>query len=375
MQRSGIRDYHSDSGAKRLHPGYRQVSKIDATAVLFPVAITGGIEAVATADLFRHRCRRDRFRGRNGGHGRLGNKGGFAYHLGIHNPRSLSPTPMPDNPQPGFALPGYRFIGLEGRDAQAFAHAQFMNDVKSLGSGIWQWNGWLTPKGRVIALFALLKFDDERFGLLLLDADPGAFAASLRRYVFRSKLVIDVRDDWQVCGSFSTPVQVAGDAIAGSPDTGIELDLSGNGGSRTLRIAANAGHSADADAAARWTAFDLEHGLPRLPSSQVEQWTPQMLSLERLRAFSVKKGCYPGQEIVARTHFLGQAKRGLALFEAATSVAVGSEVRDGERVLGTVVSAEGPLALAVLPLGHEANALRLDGSPLRERPLLGGLAR
>ena len=67
-----------------------------------------------------------------------------------------------------------------------------------------------------------------------------------------------------------------------------------------------------------------------------------MLSLERLRAFSVKKGCYPGQEIVARTHFLGQAKRGLVLFEADAPVAVGSEVRDGERVLGTVVSAEGP---------------------------------
>ena len=351
------------------------MSEIDAASVLFPVAVTDGVEAFAATDLFRHGCRRGRFRGRNGGHGRLGSKGGFAYHLGIHSPRSLSPTPMRDNPQPGFALPSYRFIALEGRDAQAFAHAQFMNDVKSLEPGSWQWNGWLTPKGRVIALFALLKFDDEHLGLLLLDADPEAFAAALRRYVFRSKLVIDARDDWQASGSFSAPVQAAGNAIAGSLETGIELDLGGDGGPRTLRIGSNGTGAADAEAAARWTAFDLEHGLPRLPPSQVEQWTPQMLSLERLRAFSVKKGCYPGQEIVARTHFLGQAKRGLVLFEADAPVAVGGEVRNGERVLGTVVSAEGRLALAVLPLEREADVLRVGEVALQERPLLGGLAR
>ena len=70
---------------------------------------------------------------------------------------------------------------------------------------------------------------------------------------------------------------------------------------------------------ARWFAHDLHAGLPRLPASQREQWTPQQLSLERLHAFSVKKGCYPGQEIVARTHFLGKAKRGLVLFESRRS--------------------------------------------------------
>jgi hypothetical protein len=282
---------------------------------------------------------------------------------------------MRDNPQPGFALPGYRFIALEGRDAQAFAHAQFMNDVRLLGPGSWQWNGWLTPKGRVVALFALLKFDDEHLGLLLLDADPEAFAAALRRYVFRSKVVIDVRNDWHASGTFSAPDQAGGNAIAGSLEVGIELDLGADGGPRALRVGANGAGTADIAAAARWTAFDLEHGLPRLPPPQAEQWTPQMLSLERLRAFSVKKGCYPGQEIVARTHFLGQAKRGLVFLEADAPVAVGGEVRNGERVLGTVVSAQGRLALAVLPLERDANELRVSETALQERPLLDGLMR
>lgn len=132
-------------------------------------------------------------------------------------------------------------------------------------------------------------------------------------------------------------------------------------------------------ALARWAFFDLEHGLPRLPPSQAEQWTPQMLSLERLRGYSVKKGCYPGQEIVARTHFLGQVKRGLALLDADAPILVGGEVRDGERILGTVVSATSHMdkhrALAVLPLERQAATLSVDGIVLTERPLLGGLAR
>ncbi|HEY5972825.1 MAG TPA: folate-binding protein, partial [Pseudoxanthomonas sp.] len=127
-----------------------------------------------------------------------------------------------------------------------------------------------------------------------------------------------------------------------------------------------------------WRDIDLRHGVPRLDASQREQWTPQQLSLERLRAFSVKKGCYPGQEIVARTHFLGKVKRGLALFEAGSPIASGMEVGDGNRAIGSVVSTcngEHHLALAVLPLDREAVALEADGIALREMPLSDGLQR
>jgi folate-binding protein YgfZ len=290
---------------------------------------------------------------------------------------------MPDNPQHApsheFALPGHRIVLLEGRDAQAFTHAQFMNDVNSLADGQWQWNGWLTPKGRVIALFALLKAGAEKIGLLLPDADPEAFAAALRQYLFRSKVAIALRDDLHVAGRFSTPETARGNIMSGDPVVAAELDMGGAGGPRTLRIvAANDAVTqppVDPGALARWAAFDLEHGLPRLPGSQAGQWTPQMLSLERLRAFSIKKGCYPGQEIVARTHFLGQAKRGLALFEADAPVGVGSEVHDDGRSIGTVVSAEANLALAVLPLERGTNAFQAGGLALRELRLLGGLAR
>ncbi|GAA5074951.1 YgfZ/GcvT domain-containing protein [Lysobacter panacisoli] len=290
---------------------------------------------------------------------------------------------MHDNPQTApdavFALPGHRVIALRGRDAAAFAQAQFMNDVALIEPGQWQWSGWLTPKGRVVALFALLKLSDETIWLLLPDADALAVVAALQRFVFRAKVALEVRTDLQVSGRFIAPARARGADFDGDETSTIELDLSGDGGPRTLLIGAATSLHTDADAAARWHAQDLLHGLPRLPASQVEHWTPQQLSLDRLRGFSVKKGCYPGQEIVARTHFLGQAKRGLALLELDQPVEAGVDVSAGPVALGKVIASgvEGvkALALAVLPLERDASALRIGDCEARERPLLDGLAR
>jgi hypothetical protein len=287
---------------------------------------------------------------------------------------------MPHNPQPAagerFALPGHHVLELSGRDAAAFAQAQTMNDVAGLAVGHWHWNGWLTPKGRVVALFALLRLDADTVWLLLPDADAAELAAALQRFVFRSKVALRPRTDLAASGAFAAPAQAQGARFAGDADQGIELDMGGDGGPRTLRIAGHV-EAADPQAATAWAAADLVHGLPRLPAAQAGHWTPQQLSLERLRAFSVKKGCYPGQEIVARTHFLGQAKRGLIRLNAGdASLSVGAELREGERAIGTVVCASGAAALAVGPVPREPSSqLHVDDRAVRESPLLGGLAR
>ncbi|MFT4179469.1 MAG: folate-binding protein [Thermomonas sp.] len=282
---------------------------------------------------------------------------------------------MRDNPThaESFRLPGHEVLTISGRDAVAFAQAQCMNDVAALADAQWQWNGWLTPKGRVIALFALLRLDAETLWLILPDVSADALAAKLQRYVFRSKLKLEARGDLHACGSFGAPVQAMGTTLARDGDA-VELDMSGSGGPRTLRISTEQ-VADDADALARWNAADLAHGLPRLPASQAEQWTPQQLSLERLRAFSVKKGCYPGQEIVARTHFLGQAKRGLALLQADAPLEPGNEVIAGGRAIGSIVCVQGNATLAVLPLERGDATLSCAGIALRELPLSGGLAR
>ncbi|MFT3756280.1 MAG: folate-binding protein [Pseudoxanthomonas sp.] len=276
----------------------------------------------------------------------------------------------------GFALPDHAVVALEGADAAAFAHAQFANDVTSLAVGKWQWNAWLTAKGRVIALFTLLRPAPDQVLLVLPDYPAEALVEQLRRFVFRRKLKIEVRTDLAVNGAFAVPGTAQGANLAETEGV-IELDLGADAGPRRLRIGGPA-LPENPEAAARWLAFDLAHGLPRLPVSQSEHWTPQQLSLQRLPAFSVKKGCYPGQEIIARTHFLGQAKRGLALLQSDAPLTANADVTADGKSLGTIVSATtiAPWqALAVLPLEHEDAALESGGVAVRVMSLSEGLRR
>ncbi len=271
-----------------------------------------------------------------------------------------------------FELPGQRVLALQGRDVVAFAQAQFMSNVTALGDGQWQWSGWLTPKGRLIALFALLRLDVQTLWLLVPDADAGEIASRLQGFVFRSKLALAVRGDLVVSGGFMPARGARREQVATNEEGQVELDFSGDAGPRTLHIAPAPAH-ADPAQASRWTRADLAHGLPRLPPSQAEQWTPQQLSLERLHAYSVNKGCYPGQEIVARTHYLGQAKRGLVRLRGDGVAALGTVQAAGAGV-GQVVSAAGDEGLAVM--GPDAReSLTTGGAPCEVLPLMAGLAR
>ncbi len=286
---------------------------------------------------------------------------------------------MPDKQIPSqpplFALPEHAIIALDGRDAVAFAQAQLMNDVAALADGGWHWNGWLNPKGRVLALFALLRRDAGTVWAITHGADATALAAGLRRFVFRSKVAIDVRTDLHVAGALQAPPRARGNS-AHVVDDVVGLDFGGEGGARTLSIGA-APAAADAGMVSRWRAFDIDHGLPWLAPDLPPTWTPQQLSLDRLGAYSVRKGCYPGQEIVARTHFLGQAKRGLVRLQATARVEPGTEVLRGDRAVGTIAStsADGLAALAVLPLDDDGAGLATATATLEPLPLLDGLAR
>lgn len=279
-----------------------------------------------------------------------------------------------------FALPGHSVLELSGRDAAAFLHAQAMNEVRSLDDGRWQWNGVLSPKGRVLALFALLRLTPERWWAILPDVPARDFEAHLLRFRFRAKVAFTVREDLHACGLLQRSGDAKGPVAALAADGSVLLDMSGES-ERSLLLQPSAGKP-DADAAAAWLRDDLRHGLPRLDATQHDAWTPQMLSLERLQAFSVSKGCYPGQEIVARTHFLGQAKRQLALLllaAPAAPAAPGAAVLQAGQAQGALVSTappdgDGQLALAVLS-ASAGDALEVDGNAARRLPLAGGLAR
>jgi hypothetical protein len=249
--------------------------------------------------------------------------------------------------------------------------------VAALAPGRWQWNGLLTTKGRVIALFALACVAPERFVLVLPDLAGADLVAHLQRFVFRSKVLMREAPGLVAAAG---PAAATGDvgAIAGDPDHGFALDFSAEGGQRWLWLLPPS-HPAltppDAATDAAWRALDIAHGLPRLAAEQREAYTPQMLSLDRLGAFSLKKGCYPGQEIVARTHYLGQAKRVLARL-AGVGLRPGQAVEAVGQGVGSVACADagGTHALAVLA-ADAGDLLTSGGHPCTRETLLPGLAR
>jgi folate-binding protein YgfZ len=110
--------------------------------------------------------------------------------------------------------------------------------------------------------------------------------------------------------------------------------------------------------------FLITNGYPFIGAIQSEHFTPHMLNLDLLGAVSVDKGCYPGQEIVARTHFRGATRRRLMRFESSDPVSPGDKVSDGDRDIGEVLNANGTDLLAVVPTEKVDQELKVNGIPL-----------
>jgi folate-binding protein YgfZ len=182
---------------------------------------------------------------------------------------------------------------IEGTDAAAFAQAQFTSDVQSLAVGHWQFSAWLDAQGRVLALFQLACIADDSLLLLLRGGDASSMAASLQRFVFRSKVKLSVPDPRALAtGAALTTYAVhrEGDAyVFGCGDHSVIVG------------------AAVADDA--WRALQVRAGWPWLPNDALGALLPPAISLERLQAVAFDKGCYPGQEIVARLHYRGGHKR------------------------------------------------------------------
>jgi len=246
-------------------------------------------------------------------------------------------------------------LAIRGADAVPFSHSQLANDVKALPSGHWQWNTLLQIQGRVLALMLVARRADDDLLLVLPREIRGDVRSTLAHYVLRSKVRIEEDDTLQVAGRWSRhDCTGGGSPSSGGPlriDTdGIALPLGGGYG-RTLAIIA-AGTSSGVSIGNAWREADIDDGIPWVRIGTVGQFTPQALGLARLSAYSVSKGCYPGQEIVARTHYLGKAKRQAWWLEG-IGLGAGQTIEDLEgKAVGDVVeaTADGHGALAVAAL-------------------------
>ena len=213
------------------------------------------------------------------------------------------------------ALPNSQLVDLSGPDAARFAHAQFANDVLALKPGHWQWNAWLSPQGRVRWFFALLRPAPDRLLLWPRGGAASTLREELARFVFRAKVRPDVPEQLRATGAEEAEIFTAfgscpdGDALASHADA---LALRLPFGARWLLLADRApAQAADATALLQWQLDDIHAGLPLLAPALQDQLLPQWLGLDRLHAFSTSKGCYPGQEVMARLHFKGGNKRWL----------------------------------------------------------------
>lgn len=211
---------------------------------------------------------------------------------------------------------------LEGPDAAAFAHAQFSSKVDSLAIGQWQFSAWLDAKGRVRALFHLARLDTQRYLLLLRGGSAIGMSEALRRFVFRSKINVCTQPERTLATGAAQPMH----AVSHNDDV-----TSLGCGTHSLEIVT----TRQPDDA--WRLLQIREGWPWLPSAARDALLPAALSLQRLHAVAVNKGCYPGQEIVARLHFRGGHKRHLHRVTLSQPIPSGETLHIDSREVGCVL--------------------------------------
>jgi folate-binding protein YgfZ len=244
----------------------------------------------------------------------------------------------------------------QGRDAATFLHGQFTQDVSGLSPGTARLAGYCSAKGRLLATFLLLRPAPDTV-LALCSAD--VLAPTLKRlsmFVLRAQCKLtDASAEWSLWGTRGARL-VGQPANAGAwtvsplpaPDEGWTVAVpSADGVPRSLVLAAPGERPAALAGAAEatsedWAWDDIHAGLPRVTAATVEQFVPQMVNLELVGGVNFQKGCYPGQEVVARSQYRGTLKRRMALFTTSAPVSAGVELfhdSDTAQPSGLVVNA------------------------------------
>jgi folate-binding protein YgfZ len=270
-------------------------------------------------------------------------------------------------------------IAAHGPDAGEFLQSQLGNDIHDLDEHSSQLNSYCTPKGRILGLMRVFQQDDIYY--LRLPADSlEAVLQRLRMFVMRANVTLE-----DVSGNFlrigvsgkdapeevssaagACPGQVNGISRSGKLTVlrvpGIqpryEVFASSLQAARDFWDAMNVRGAPVGEPA--WRLLEIQSGIPSVFASTAELFVPQMVNLQLLHGISFKKGCYPGQEIVARMQYLGTLKRRmyLGIIQHDSLASPGDELfsaSDYTQPVGRIVDSQphpdgGQLALAVLQI-------------------------
>lgn len=251
------------------------------------------------------------------------------------------------------ALDHWGVIRAHGADATSFLQGQLTNDVMGLAASQARLAGYCSAKGRLLASFVVWRDSTDD---VLLACSKDLLAATMKRlsmFVLRAKCELsDVSGEIRLYG-------IAGEAAC-SQNGGDRAEAPWsraehngftvfrlpdvNGTPRLLRLASPA--DAEPDVAAielnTWRWLEVRSGIPTIVAATADKFVPQMVNLEVLDGVDFKKGCYPGQEVVARSHYRGTIKRRMFLFETTAPSFPGQEVfhsADPGQPCGMVVNA------------------------------------
>ena len=228
----------------------------------------------------------------------------------------------------------YGLLSVTGDDARDFLHAQLTSDIQGLRPDRAALAGWCSAQGRLLATFLVIPAPQGFLLQLARDIAP-AVAKRLGMFVLRSKVKIaDESGAWVQDGLWDVDFQ--------------QPDVAWKDGVLTVRVGERRyiqmGSSEQPNASEEdWILREIRAGRPFISSATQDKFVPQMVNLEKLGGVDFQKGCYPGQEIVARAQYRGQVKRRMVQMQGAA--------RPGEEFNGgTVVDAARGELLVVAPV-------------------------
>ena len=268
-------------------------------------------------------------------------------------------------------------IRASGEDAAVFLHNLLTNDINHLAEGAARHAGLCTPKGRLIATFLIWREGPDYLLQLSADILPGILK-KLSMYVLRSKVkLVDISAERTLIGVFGVPIGPSATMGTAPFEGGTVIRLDDQ--RCILAVPADQASSAQTGLGlpavdlSDWHLAEIAAGIPRIVAATQEAFVPQMVNfeLEAVGGVSFQKGCYPGQEIVARTHYLGKVKRRMVRVKLETAFPPGTAVFThdaGDQHCGAIVlTAPSPNSgfeslLVVQTSGAEANDMHV-GSP------------
>ena len=247
-------------------------------------------------------------------------------------------------PRGALRLGDWGVIRATGADAAKFLHGQLTQDIEQLPEGLARLAGYCSAKGRLLATFVVWRAGAD----ILLACSADLLPTVLKRlsmFVLRAQCKLSDASaelplfgaagassgsEWSVSGVVGAQViQLPPAVIDGQPVA------------RQLHVGAEPGGAAALDADT-WRWLEVHSGVPRIVAATVEQFVPQMINLELVGGVNFSKGCYPGQEIVARSQYRGTLKRRAQVVQSPVALMPGQEIfhsADAGQPAGMVVLA------------------------------------